>query len=221
VISLQPARPSSQRDEDRRAAERLDAMWNGASLDPLMTGTYPAPVASDFATLIQDGDLAVMHQKLDFLGVNYYAPMYVAHAPQSLFGAWFGAVPDGTRFTAIGWPIDADGLTEELIRLRERYGDPELYVTENGACYDDPVATDGTVHDDDRVAYLRDHLAAARRALAAGVKLRGYFVWSLMDNFEWAEGFSRRFGVVHVDFATQKRTPKTSYRYLAQTMTRR
>jgi beta-glucosidase len=220
VISLQPVRPSSQSEEDQRAVERFDAMWNGASLDPLMTGAYPTPVASDFRSLIREGDFAVMHQKLDFLGVNYYAPMYVAHAPQSLFGAWFGAVPGGTRFTAIGWPIDANGLTEELIRLRERYGDVEMYVTENGACYDDPLAADGTVHDDDRIAYLRDHLAAARRALAAGVKLRGYFVWSLMDNFEWAEGFSRRFGVVHVDFATQKRTPKTSYRYLAQTMTR-
>jgi beta-glucosidase len=221
VISLQPARPSSERDEDRRAAERFDAMWNGASLDPLMKGVYPAAVAGDFTPLIHDGDLAIMHQKIDFLGVNYYAPMYVAHAPQSLFGAWFGGVPEGTRFTAIGWPIDASGLTEQLIRLRERYGDPDMYVTENGACYDDPLAADGTVHDEDRVAYLRDHFAAARRALAAGVKLRGYFVWSLLDNFEWAEGFSRRFGVVHVDFATLKRTPKASFGYLAAVVRRR
>jgi beta-glucosidase len=89
-------------------------------------------------------------------------------------------------------------------------------VTENGACYDDPLAADGAVHDDDRIAYLREHLAAARHALAAGVKLRGYFVWSLLDNFEWAEGYSRRFGVIHVDFKTLKRTPKTSYRWLAE-----
>jgi beta-glucosidase len=215
VISLQPARPSSDREEDRRAAVRFDAMWNGACLDPLMKGAYPPPVTDDFAALIAAGDLAAIHQRIDFLGVNYYAPMYVAHAPQSLFGAWFGAVPQGTRFTAIGWPIDANGLTEELIRLREQFGDLEMYVTENGACYDDPLAADGTVHDDDRVAYLRDHLAAAGRALAAGVNLRGYFVWSLLDNFEWAEGFSRRFGIVHVDFKTLKRTPKASYRWLA------
>jgi len=157
-----------------------------------------------------------MRQPIDYLGVNYYAPMYVMHAPQSLFGASFGAAPAGTRFTAMGWPIDAGGLTEELIRLRDRYGNPDLYVTENGACYDDPLAADGTVHDDDRIAYLREHLAAAHRALAAGVKLRGYFVWSLIDNFEWAEGYSRRFGVVHVDFKTLKRTPKASYQWLAE-----
>jgi beta-glucosidase len=220
VISLQAARPSSDREEDRRATERFDAMWNGSCLDPLMKGSYPAPVAADFAPVIADGDLATMRQRIDFLGVNYYAPMYIADAPQSLFGAWFGAVPSGTRFTAIGWPIDPGGLTDELLRLRDRYGDPEMYVTENGACFDDPLAADGTVHDDDRIAYLRDHLAAARAALAAGVKLRGYFVWSLLDNFEWAEGYSRRFGVVHVDFKTLKRTPKASYLYLAARMRR-
>jgi len=216
VISLQPARPSSDREEDRRAAERFDAMWNGACLDPLLKGSYPAPVAADFAPLIAAGDLATMQQPIDYLGVNYYAPMYVADAPQSLFGAWFGAVPEGIPRTAIGWPIDAGGLTEMLIRLRDRYGNPNLYVTENGACYDDALAGDGIVHDDDRVAYLRDHLAAARHALAAGVKLRGYFVWSLLDNFEWAEGYSRRFGITYVDFKTLKRTPKESYQWLAE-----
>jgi len=100
--------------------------------------------------------------------------------------------------------------------LRDRYGNPDIYVTENGACYDDPVAPDGTVHDDDRVAYLRDHLTAARRALAEGVNLRGYFVWSLLDNFEWAEGYSRRFGIIHVDFASLKRAPKASYQWLSE-----
>src|SRR5262249_687844 len=160
IISFQQERPSSDSADDRRAAERFDAMWNGACLDPLMTGAYPDPVAADFAPLVADGDFATMQQPTDYLGVNYYAPMYVTHAPQSLFGAWFGAAPAGTRFTAMGWPIDAGGLTEELIRLRDRYGNPELYVTENGACYDDPLAADGVVHDDDRIAYLREHLAA-------------------------------------------------------------
>jgi beta-glucosidase len=221
VINQQPVRPSSEREEDRRAAERFSAMWNGGCLDPLLLGSYPAPVTADFAPLIAAGDLAVMRQPIDYLGVNYYSPMYVAHAPGSLFGAWFGAVPEGTRFTAMGWPIDPAGLTEELIRLRGRYGDLDMYVTENGACFDEAVAADGVVHDDDRVAYLRDHLSAASRALSAGVKLRGYFVWSLLDNFEWAEGYGRRFGVVHVDFSTQKRTPKSSYGYLAEVMRRK
>ena len=216
VINVQPARPSSDRDDDRRAVERFDAFWNGAVLDPLFKGVYPAAIAADFAPLVAPGDLATIKQPIDFFGLNYYAPMYVAAAPQNLLGAWFGAVPAGTRFTAFGWPIDPSGLTDALHRLRERYGNPEIYVTENGACYDDPVAPDGTVHDDDRVAYLRDHLTAARRALAEGVNLRGYFVWSLLDNFEWAEGYSRRFGIIHVDFASLKRAPKASYQWLSE-----
>jgi beta-glucosidase len=220
VISQQPVRPSSDRDEDRRAVVRFDAMWNGACLDPLLKGSYPHPVAAEFAPLVADGDLQAIYQPIDFLGVNYYSPMYVADAPHSLFDAWFGALPAGTRLTAMGWPIDPGGLAEELIHLRKRYGDLDVYVTENGACFDDTVAADGSVHDDARVAFLRDHIAAARRALAAGVKLRGYFVWSLLDNFEWAEGYRRRFGIVRVDFATQKRTPKSSFAYLAQ-MTQR
>ncbi len=221
VINVQPARPSSARDEDRRAAERFDAFWNGAVLDPLCKGVYPAAIAADFAPLVAPGDLATIKQPIDFFGLNYYAPMYVAAAPQTLFGAWFGAAAPGTRFTAFGWPIDPSGLTDALRRLRDRYGNPEIYVTENGACYDDPVAPDGTVHDDDRVAYLRDHLTAACRALAEGVNLRGYFVWSLLDNFEWAEGYSRRFGIIHVDFASLKRTPKTSFAFLADIARRR
>ena len=137
-------------------------MWNGACLDPLIKGAYPAPVARDFAPLVADGDFATMRQPVDYPRRQLLRADVCRHAPQSLFGAWFGAAPAGTRFTAIGWPIDAGGLTEELIRLRDRYGDPDLYVTENGACYDDPLAADGTVHDDDRIAYLREHLAAAR-----------------------------------------------------------
>jgi beta-glucosidase len=158
----------------------------------------------------------VAQQPIDYLGVNYYAPMYIMDAPQSLFGAWFGPAPPDTRFTAMGWPIDPGGLTEELIRLRDGYGNPELYITENGACYDDHVSASGVVMDDDRAAYLRDHLAAMRQSLDAGVKLRGYFVWSLLDNFEWAEGYNRRFGLVYVDFKTLKRTPKASYHWFAE-----
>ncbi len=220
VANISPVRPSSDRETDRRAAVRFDGFWNGVTLDPLFKGSYPAAVADDLAPLIADGDLKAIQQPVDFFGVNYYAPAYVADMPQTLFGAWFGAVPAGTHFTAIGWPIDPSGLTETLIRLRDDYGNPEVYVTENGACYDDPPAANGTVHDDDRVAYLRGHVAAARAALAAGVKLRGYFAWSLLDNFEWSEGYSRRFGIIHVDFASQKRTPKASFNFLADTIRR-
>ena len=220
VVNQQPARPASEREQDRRAAERFDALYNGACLEPLLKGTYPPPVAAELVPLIADGDLTAIRQPMDFLGLNYYAPMYVVQAPQGVLGAWYGPAPAGTRFTAIGWPIDAGGLSEELTSLRDRYGDLDIYITENGACCDDAVAADGTVHDEDRIAYLRDHLAAARRAIEAGVRLRGYFVWSLLDNFEWAEGYSRRFGVVHVDYATLKRTPKWSFGYLAKIMRR-
>ncbi len=216
VVSLQQARPASDRDEDRRAAERFDAMWNGACLDPQMLGRYAAPVAGDFAPLVIGDDLATMHQPLDFIGMNYYAPMYVADAPQSLFGAWFGAVPNGTPLTAMGWPVDPGSLTEELVRISARYSKPDIYITENGACYDDIVGGDGQVHDAERTAYLRDHLMAAQHALAAGVNLRGYFVWSLLDNFEWAEGYRRRFGIVRVDFTNLTRKPKASYQWLAE-----
>jgi beta-glucosidase len=221
VVNISPVRPSSDRDEDRRAAERFDAFWNGAFLDPLFKGSYPAAVAAEIAPLIVGDDLKAIQQPIDFFGLNYYAPAWVADAPQSLFGAWFGAVPAGTRFTAIGWPIDAGGLNDVLNRLRDQYGNPEIYVTENGACYDDKLAANGTVQDNDRTAYLRDHIAAARRALADGVKLKGYFAWSLLDNFEWSEGYSRRFGIIHVDFASQKRTPKASFGFLADTIKRR
>jgi beta-glucosidase len=221
VLTVSPIRPSSDSGADRRAADRFDAFWSRAFLDPLCRGSYPAVVAERLAPLIASGDLQAIRQPIDFLGLNYYGPAYVADAPQSLFGAWFGAVPAGARMTAIGWPIDAGGLTETLLRLRDHYDNPQVYVTENGACYDDPVAADGTVHDDDRVAYLREHVAAARDALAADVKLSGYFVWSLLDNFEWSEGYSRRFGIVHVDFASQKRTPKASFAFLADTIRRR
>ena len=221
VINISPVRPSSDRKEDHRAAERFDAFWNGAFLDPLFKGSYPAAIAADMAPLVVGDDLKAIQQPIDFFGLNYYAPAWVADAPQSLFGAWFGAVPAGMRFTAIGWPIDAGGLNDVLNRFRDQYGNPEIYVTENGACYDDKMAGNGTVQDDDRTAYLRDHIAAARRALADGVKLKGYFAWSLLDNFEWSEGYSRRFGIIHVDFASQKRTPKASFGFLSDTIKRR
>jgi beta-glucosidase len=220
VVNISPVRPASDRTEDHHAVERFDAFWNGAFLDPLFKGTYPAALGAGVEPLIVGDDLKAIQQPVDFFGLNYYAPAWVAAAPQSLFGAWFGAVPAGIRFTDIGWPIDAGGLADVLNRLRDQYGNPEIYVTENGACYNDKFAADGIVHDDDRTAYLRDHIAAARRALADGVRLKGYFAWSLLDNFEWAEGYSRRFGIIHVDFASQKRTPKASFSFLADTIKR-
>ncbi len=151
VLSLQPAHPSSDSDADHRAAALFAAYWNDAFLEPLMEGRYPDVIAERFAPLIAAGDLAAIKHNVDFLGVNYYAPAYIADAPGSLFGAWFGGVPAGTRFTAMNWPIMPDGLYEQLMSLHGRYPDLDIYITENGACFDDTVAADGSVNDADRV----------------------------------------------------------------------
>jgi beta-glucosidase len=220
VMTLQPVRAHSDRAEDRDAAARLDALWNRARLDPLFKANYPDLLAGYFAPLVHDGDLAAINRPVDFLGLNYYSPLYAAYDADSLAGIALSAPPEGTPVTGWGWPIVPEGLTEQLIELRDRYGNPAVYITENGGCFDDPVAADGTVHDADRIAYLRGHLQAAHAALAAGSALRGYFVWSLLDNFEWAEGYSRRFGIVHVDYATLARTPKASFHWLADQIRR-
>jgi beta-glucosidase len=161
---------------------------------------------------VRDGDLATTSAPLDFLGVNYYFPALVRGDPSGVFGGAAVRWPDVPR-TAFDWPVVPDGMRQALVTLRERYGEalPPVYVTENGAAYEDAVRPDGTVQDPERVSYLDGHLRAVRAAMDAGVDVRGYFCWSLLDNFEWAEGFSKRFGLVHVDFATLRRTPKASY----------
>ncbi|MCK0198680.1 GH1 family beta-glucosidase [Ancylobacter sp. 6x-1] len=219
VFSLQPVAPATDKPEDAAAARRVDAAWNTINLDPLFKGYYPEVYAADFETVTQGDDLERIKVPVDFLGVNYYGPGYLVNAPGSVLAdATWGALPPGMPVTALGWPVDPSGLVRVLARLRDSYGNPSVFVTENGACYDDPPVTEGRVSDPQRVAYLRDHLFACRQAIDQGCALRGYLVWSLLDNFEWAEGFRRRFGVVHVDFTTLVRTPKDSYRFLAEVM---
>lgn len=214
VMCLQPVRPLTSRKEDRAAATRFDALWNRACLDPLFHGRYPALLEDAFAPFVRDGDLAAIRQGVDMLGMNYYSPMHIGADP-GITGTRFGPAPEGTAYTGMGWPIEPDGLLEQLRDLRDRYGNPDVYISENGASFTDVVDPDGTVNDAARIAYLDGHLRAARQALREGVALRGYFVWSLIDNFEWAFGYSRRFGIVHVDFETLKRTPKASFDWLA------
>ncbi len=218
VLSLQPVHPASDRDSDRAAAIRFDAVWNGANLDPLFKGRYPAALSPAIDQLIQAGDLEMIQQKIDFLGVNYYGRAHVVDDPNSvLSGAQFGPLPAGTPVTAMGWPIEPDGLVELLLRLKTDYGNPVTYITENGACYDDPAPDAGDlVNDPQRADFLLKHAVAAKQAIDQGCQLKGYFVWSLLDNFEWAEGMRRRFGIVQVDFKTMKRTPKLSYHLLAK-----
>ncbi|HLY44849.1 MAG TPA: GH1 family beta-glucosidase [Stellaceae bacterium] len=215
VMSLQPVRPGGGRAENAAAAALWDALWNRAFLDPLFHGRYPPLIARSLEKLIEPGDLATIRQKVDFLGVNYYGPVYRRVAAGGFLGGNWGAPPADMPRTAMGWPIDPAALSDLLLELRDRYGDPVLYITENGAAFhEEPTA--GRVADTQRIAYLRDHILVCHRAIAQGARLRGYFVWTLMDNFEWTHGYTAHFGLASVDRATLKRTPKESYDWFAK-----
>ena len=225
VVNLEPKHAASRSEEDARAAGRADAYMNRQYLDPLLLGSYPAEMAEIFGPAwprFAAADLERIRRPIDFLGVNYYTRSVVCADPQ----AWptgAAAVPQPqATYTETGWEVYPDGLAETLLWVKERYGALPLYVTENGAAFADPphAAADG-VDDPARVAYLRDHLRAARRAMRAGVDLRGYFVWSLLDNFEWSHGYAKRFGIVHVDYESQRRTPKSSARFYARVIATR
>jgi len=209
-------------DADRAAGTAYDALHNRLFTDPLFGRGYPEALDIDPA-LIRDGDLAAIAAPIDALGVNYYNPTGV-RAPDGDAPLPFELVPlDGYPTTSFDTPVAPEGLHELLTSLRRTYaGDlPPVHVTEGGCSYDDVLRADGTCHDPDRVAYLAAHLRAVRQAMDDGVDVRGYFVWSLLDNFEWAEGFTKRFGLVHVDFDTQVRTPKTSYTWYRDLIARR
>lgn len=218
VMSLQPVRPAPAGDiaANTEAAEIWDAAWNRAFLDPLFRGNYPARFAPLVERLVQPGDMAQISQKIDFLGVNYYAPMYQRADPAGLLGTNWGALPPGMRTTGMGWGIDPSGLNDTLADLRDNYGNPLVYITENGAFFEEAPGPSGRVDDGARIGYLRDHVAAAHYAIASGVKLGGYFVWTLVDNWEWAHGFSAKFGLVRLDRATLTRSPKASFDWFAR-----
>ncbi len=210
-----PAWPASDTAADVAATRAYDALHNRLFTDPVLLGTYPDLSAFGLPRgldCIKDGDLAVIAAPLDALGVNYYMPMRLSALPDSTLPFQMEPIP-GYPVTAFGWPVVPAGLTELLILLRERYGAalPPVYITENGCSADDQVTAAGAVGDEDRISYLNGHIRAVHKAMKAGVDVRGYFVWSLMDNFEWTEGFHQRFGLVHVDFTTQRRTPKASF----------
>ncbi|HEY7862226.1 MAG TPA: GH1 family beta-glucosidase [Thermoanaerobaculia bacterium] len=214
VVNLEPKYAASQSAEDLAATVRDDAYMNRQYLDPVFLGRYPEELAEIFGEAwpkIPPSDLEAIRRPIDFLGINYYKRGIVRHDPAAWpLRASLARVPQST-YTETDWEVHAPGLTDTLLWVKQRYGDLPLYVTENGAAfYDPPKAREGRVDDPLRTAYLRDHLVAAREAIARGVDLRGYFAWSLLDNLEWSLGFSKRFGIVHVDFETQLRTPKSS-----------
>jgi beta-glucosidase len=197
------------------AARRLDGHRNRWFLDPILRGGYPADTVELYEEhvgmldFIQREDLAVIAQPLDFLGVNFYQPAVVRSGGAEPLRVEL--LPADGRRTAMGWRVEPDSLTALLVRLKRDYGEIPLMITENGASFDDPpLDGNAVVEDPDRLEYLREHIAAVGRAIESGVDVRGYYVWSLFDNFEWEHGYASRFGIVHVDFESQRRTPKLS-----------
>ena len=210
VIPIHPLTPS---DADLAAMIEEDGFRNRWILDPVLRGSYPEDMVRRFERIlppVADGDMAAISAPLDFLGVNYYRRHVVEAGPNGS-GPVVVDVPGGVH-TAVGWEVYPDGLYELLLRLHEEYAPPPLYVTENGAAFGD-VRRNGTVADPERTAYLDRHLDAVARAIEDGVRVRGYFVWSLLDNFEWARGYGPRFGLIYVDYETLERVPKQSYHW--------
>ncbi|MEE2002468.1 GH1 family beta-glucosidase [Alkalimonas sp. MEB108] len=214
VVNLSPCYPASDSEADKRAAAMADAYHNHWYLKPLLQGCYPALLDELPETEQPDtepGDLALIAQPLDFLGINYYTrTVFEATAT-----GWFRDVkPTAPPLTDMGWEIYPQGLTEILCGLQQHYTMPPVYITENGAAMVDTLqdgsGQDGRVQDEARIAYFQQHLLAVEKAMTQGVQVAGYFAWSLMDNFEWAEGYVKRFGIVYVDYPTQQRIIKDS-----------
>jgi beta-glucosidase len=219
VVNIEPKYPASTAPLDLAATRRAEAYMNRQYLDPVFHGRYPEEMTEIFGEAWPDWpeqDFALIRQPIDFLGVNYYTRNVVRHEETS----WpLKAVPvrqTQATYTETGWEVFPQGLTDTLAWIRNRYGDIPQYVTENGAAfYDPPAAPSGRVADPLRIDYYRSHLRAVHAAIAQGVDVRGYFAWSLLDNLEWSLGYSKRFGIVHVNFETLERTPKDSAKFYA------
>jgi beta-glucosidase len=210
TLNISPAYPASDTPEDEAAAWQVDGEGNRWFLDPIFRGSYPADLLERnelVAPLIRDGDLEAMAAPIDFLGINNY------------FRHVVGAGAEGPRIvrdpealhTDMGWEVYPDGMHALLTRIDREYAPAAIYVTENGAAFGDVRVHDGRVHDPERTSYLQSHIGAVGRAVADGVPVKGYFVWSMLDNFEWAYGYAKRFGIVYIDYPTLERVPKDSF----------
>ena len=217
VVNLEPKYTASQSEDDLAANVRADAYMNRQYLDPLFRGSYPEELPEMFGEAWPDfpaQDFEDIRQPLEFIGINYYSRGVTKADPAGGVERAAKVRQGHAIHTEMSWEVFPQGLTDVLVWFRDRYGKLPVYITENGAAfYDPPVAIDGEVNDPLRIHYLGQHIGAMAEAMRRGVDVRGYFVWSLLDNFEWSHGFSKRFGIVHVDFATLKRTPKASARF--------
>ena len=213
TLSLHPITAASDSEQDQEALKRHDGLRNRWFLDPLHGRGYPADtleLLGDTAPRVESGDLEAIATAADFLGVNYYFPEMVRDDPAG--GPTHASLieRDGVERTGFGWEVSPQGLVDLLTRIQRDYNPAVIQLTENGSTFEDELTPEGRVHDKERLSYLQRHLAALRQAMDAGVPVKGYFAWSLLDNFEWAEGYLRRFGLAYVDYATQRRTLKDS-----------
>jgi beta-glucosidase len=203
-------RPATASEADKKAALVARALETEVFMLPVLGKGYPDIVVKDLKLPlpIQEGDLAVIAQKIDFLGVNFYNEQPVAYDPNADFK--YSAKPSWQNTSDMGWPVTPGGLERQLLWIASIAGDIPIYITENGYASPDEPDANGRIHDIERIKYVRQHLAVCRSLIKQGIKLKGYYAWSFMDNFEWAFGYTKRFGIVHVDYTTQKRTPKDS-----------
>lgn len=212
IHNRQRVLPRGSGDADRDAANTLDAFWNRTFPEAQLEAAYPSPVAEAIEPFVQAGDMARICRPIDWFGLNHYGPIFARAEPSALWGFAWADPPEETERTPIGWAIHPEMFRDELVELSRRFRLP-VVVTENGSGGADLPAADGRVDDPRRVDYLRAYTAAMNEAIAAGADVRGYFIWSLLDNFEWGAGYANRFGLFHVDFATLRRTPKSSARW--------
>ncbi len=216
VVNLEPKHAATSDPADLAAMERAHAYINRQFLDPVLLGGYPDEMTEIFGRSwpkFPDVELKLISEPIDFLGINYYSRAVVRDDPHGDLCGVSRVRPETAEYTAMDWEVFPQGLDSVLRWVRRRYGEIPLYVTENGAAFDDPTSVRDQIPDARRVDYLRRHLQAARSAIAAGVALRGYFVWSLLDNFEWTYGYAKRFGIVGVDFGSQRRVLKDSAKF--------
>lgn len=217
TLNLTTIYPDSDSAADEQAAHSVDGQVNRWFLDPVFRGRYPEDMVRQLDTWmseIEPDDFSIISRPTDFLGINYYSPFFVAHDPASPMG--FRMTEREGEHTAVGWLVHPESLEALLVRVHDEYSPAEIYITENGAAFDDDPPVDGRVNDRQRTVYLHDHILAGLKSIDEDVPLKGYFVWSLFDNYEWSEGYDKRFGITYVDYSTMERTLKDSARWYSE-----